>query len=865
MYRPTALVLGVLLVLSPLGTQSTYAQVPTFEDVAGHAFGERITQHHEMRRYLEALAGTSDRVTVVDQGASWEGRRLLVAIVTSPANHARLDEIQRNAQRLADPRLLSPEEAQTLAGNQPAVLWYGGSIHGFELSGSEGVLMLLERLASATDAATLSVLDNTVILIDPVLNPDGRDAFAHLNHENIGSRPTANRDDWSNDFTTWQALKFRSGHYYFDTNRDWFAHTQRETQARMPTIQAWRPQFMIDMHEQGPDVEFYFDPADNPYGPFFPQYARRGFDDINRSYVSAFDSAGIRYMTGERYNYFYPGYTTSQGSYQGAVGMLYEQGSSRGLALTRPDGSVRTLLEASTNQYLAAWTAAKHAADNRQQLLLDYYAQHEEALAEGQTGFRRYLVESNGDHNLHRELADLLTRGGVEVNVLTQEATLSGVRDRAGNDVGRRTFGAGTLVIEASQPRNRLVRVLLEPHVQISEDFLAEARHRVDRAENPRFYDITAWSLPLLFNLNGFSATDDAALTVRRYDLNLSPQEPAVNPGRAGYAYLIGGEQAATVSVGYHLVHRGYRAGLLIRETSVEGQRVERGTVVVRVGQNDDSVHDTVRELVERFEVTVRAVSTGRADVGRGPSLGSADVRAIQKPSIAILAEDPVSPLSFGFAWYTLDQQYQIPTTVIRAGSLAGTPLDDYNVLIVPAVFGNLGQTIGEGGMDRVRRFVREGGTLVTIASATAFAGEGGLGLIGLGNWYDGEGDGERAYQVPGAIFNVELDPEYWLSSGLPEGGFPALVDGSRLFTAPEGPPSFARRAVGVYGGDDVLLSGHAWPESQERIPGKVFLYEQRVGAGRVIAFAEDPNYRAYFRGANRLFLNAVVLGPSGN
>lgn len=849
-----------LLALAPSAANS---QAPTFQDVTGHAFGERITVHHEMVRYLERLGETSDRVRLVDQGASWEGRRLLLAIVTSPGNQASLEVIQGNARRLGDPRTLSADEAAALITTQPVVVWYGGSIHGFELSGSEGVLKLLEHLTTRSDQATMGVLDNTVILIDPMLNPDGRDAHAYLNHENIGRAPNPQREDWANDFTSWQAVKFRTGHYYHDTNRDWFAHTQPEARYRIKTIVEWRPQFVIDMHEMGPDVEFYFDPPDRPYGPFFPDFAFRGFQRLNEAYAAAFDSAGFQYMTRERYNYFYPGYATSQGSYQGAVGMLYEQGSTRGLALTRPDGSVRTLADALEQQYLAAWTAARYAAANREQLLGDYYDAHVAAIADGNEGFRRYLLPAEGDPGLVGELVNLLMRGGIEVHVLTQDTEASGVRDRVGGEVGRRRFAAGTYVIEAAQPRNRLIRVLLEPDVPLPQEFLTLARRRVERDENPRFYDITAWSLPLMFNIGGYSSTDPAEWTTERITSPVRPTGVGVT-GRAEYAYLIGGEQAASVAALYHLTHAGHRAAVTLRATRIGGQDIPSGTIVVRIGQNDESVHEAVRTLADRFGLRVTTVATGLADPGPFPSLGSADVLPVRKSEIAILAEDGIQGYSFGYAWHTLDRQYQIPTTVLRTRSVSGTPIDRFDVIVIPAASG-LPAALDSAGVDRIRRWVRDGGTLVTIGSGTEFARDSTAIGIHLGSWYETDaGENARAFDVPGAIVRVELDPEYWLAAGYSETTFPALVNGARLYVPPEGPPSANRRVVGRYvPRDSLLISGHVWDESLDRLPGKVFLYEERIGAGRVIAFAEEVNWRSYWRGANRLFLNAVVIGPS--
>jgi hypothetical protein len=836
------------------------AQVPTFQEVTGHDFGERITLHHQMVRYLEALEGTSDRVRVENQGRSYERNDLLLAIVTHPENHARLAEIQEAARRLGDPRGLSSAEAARLMEGQPAVVWLGGSIHGFELSGTEGILKALERLTTANDAETMEVLRNVVVLVDPMLNPDGRDAHARHNHETIGRLPSPHRDDWSNDFTGWEGLKYRTSHYYHDINRDWFAHTHPETRNRVGTIQAWRPQTLVDAHEMGADVEFFFDPPTDPYPAYFPEYARWGFDLYNRGYAAAFDREGYEYMTGERYNYFYPGYTTAYGTYQGAVGMLFEQGSTRGLAMTRPDGSVRTLRDALDQQYTATWATLTTTARHRDEILSRYVQAHRDAVADGERGVRRYLLTpEGGDPHLLRELVNLLMRSGIEVHRLTTATNLTGVRDRYGSQAGSRAFPAGTFVIEAAQPRNRFIRTLLEPHVPVPEDFLEHARDLVDRGENPRFYDITAWSLPLYFNQPGFSATDGRSLQAERLTGQL--EAPALDWRQAGYAYLLDGRNAHALSVATHLRERERRAAFMAVPTRIQGVDVPSGTVVVRVGQNDPGVHGDVRELAGRYGVAVRAVDSGAADAG-WPALGSGDVYPVVTPSVALVGELPINGYSFGFAWHTLDIQYEIPVTVIKAASLGGADLRRFNVLVLPEVFGGaLASTLGESGLENLRRWIRQGGTLVALGSAVDFV-RGPLGLTALRSWYD-EADGAVPQTVPGAFFRGQLDRHYWLSAGIPDVDLPFQVRSSRLYLAPDGPPSGGRRVVGSFAADDPRISGHAWPESLDRIGGTVFAYEERIGSGRVIAISEDVNFRSYSRGVQRLFVNAAVLGPS--
>ncbi len=495
-------------------------------------------------------------------------------------------------------------------------------------------------------------------------------------------------------------------------------------------------------------------------------------------------------------------------------------------------------------------------------MLTEYYESQRAALDTPDGAPHRYLVTTDRRPALVRELITLLRRNAIEVGVLTGEVALGDARDREGESLGRRTFHAGTYVVEARQPAARLLRTLLDPSTPLPDEFLTDARRRVLRDENPRFYDITAWSLPLLFDVHGFSTTDTRALPVRPLEAESPPPPPPSE--RAAYAYVVDGRDPAALTVPAHLTAEGYRAGMLTAPSRIDGHDVAGGSVIVRVGQNDSTVHAAVRQLGAHVGVGITALASGLADP-EFPSLGSGDhTFNVEAPRVALLAEDPIRGYSFGWAWYTLDRQYEIPTTVLRTRSVAGTDLSYYNVLVIPATSaGALADVLGDEGKERLVQWVRDGGTLVTIGAATDFA-RSELELIALRDWYDtDERKNLQRFDVPGAILRAEVDTGFWMSAGHDDGMLPLLVDSDRIYAAPEGPPSSRRRVVARYAENDPVLSGHVWEESRERIGGAVAVYEERVGAGRVIAFAEDPNFRAYHRGANRLFLNAVVLGPS--
>jgi hypothetical protein len=857
--------LSVLIVFSLLtfSPAQVDAQVKTFQEVTGHTVGERIVENYQVLEYLKHLDQYSDRVSIFTIGNTYNRKVQMGAIVTSPQNHARIEEIRLNGLKLDDPRSISLSEAQQIMQNQPAILYLAGSIHGFELSGTEGIMMLLEHFTTSNDPETLEQLNNTVMIIDPTINADGRDAFAQFNHQHVGRVPSSDPVEWANDFVSWDGLRYRTSHYYFDLNRDWFAHTHNETRNRAAIFRQWRPQAGVDAHEMGPDREFYVDPPTDPVSPHFPPYASKWFELYGNAHAEAFDREYVEYTKGEIFNFFYPAYFTSFMTYQGAVGMLYEQGSSRGLALQRSDGTTRTLRDAAFQQYTAFRAMVKLSSDRRDELLADYYQANVESIEAGKSGTTRYLIKAEGDPHLVTEAVNLMMRSGIEVQVLNSDLTLRNVNDREGKSVGNHTFSAGTYVIDTAQPRMRLIRNLLEPHIPIPEEFLAQARQRVDRGENPRFYDITSWSLPLLFNLQGFSSSDSRALsaTMITEPLAKGAQPPAE---KARYAYLINGNQAAALSAIPYLRERDIRVNVLYKPTRINGVDYESGTVIVRTDGNTDDVHTAVTRLSNHFNLAVTAVHSGQADAGF-PALGSIEGTRITKPEIVLLGNHPVQGYSFGWAWHTLDQVYQIPHTVINTSTIGNIPIERFNVIILPEVTnaGTLRDQLGDAGIERLNRWVRDGGTLVSLGSGTEFV-RNTLKLINLKSWYDEDDNSEESrVSLPGAFFKAEFDRENWLTSGYSY-ELPILINSNRVYQAPDGPATPSRNTpVTIATGDDSKIAGHAWQENLERTPGSVFLYEERVGRGRVIAFAEDVNFRGYWRGANRLFLNAVILGPS--
>ncbi len=850
------------VLLFALFTNLSLAQVKTFQEVVGHEIGERIVKSHQVNAYLKYLAEASDRIELHYLGRTWNHKDQYYVLLSSPENLARADEINENAHRLNDPRTTNQSQANEIIQNQPSVLYLGGSIHGFELSGTEGVLWLLEHFTTSNDAETLEQLRNTFMVVDPLINSDGRDAFAQFNHQHTGRLHTSDRADWNNSFRGWDGVKYRTSHYYFDMNRDWFAHTHPEIANRAELIQKWRPQVGVDAHEMGPDTEFYFDPPTDPVSPVFPPFATKWFEEFGKAHAAAFDEAGIEYTFGEIFNYFHPAYTTSYLSYQGAVGMLYEQGSSRGLAFDRSDESTRTLREAAYQQYIAFRAMVKLSSDKRAELLQDYYRANVETLDWSREANRFYFIpENGGDPNIIIEMVNSLMRSGIEIHQLDNEISVRSTRDRTATDSGRQTFPAGTYVIDMHQPRARFIRVLMDPTVEVPEDFLEIARERLNRGQNPRFYDMTTFSMPMLYNVEAFGTRENLSMSKTKIT-DYVERNIVLPEAPAQYAYIIDGRQTASMAVLYHVLADGARARVLTVPTQINGVSYGSGSVIIRSVENRDHIFELVTRLANHYKVNVTALDSGRADEGF-PPLGSVEGNHLKHPNIALIANHPVSAYSFGWTWFMLDRQYEIPHIILNAHNVGSTPLERFDTIILPALSDTsaFSAMLGNRGKDRLRNWVRDGGNLVAYSSGADYVRRS-LGLAGLVNFYEEEENRRlQRVSVPGAFFRGTLDHEHWLTSGY-DSELTIFVNSASVYRAPDGPPSTARNWPLIIGSDDnAHISGHVWEENIERLPESVVVYEQRNGRGRVVLFTEDPNYRGYLRSMDRMFLNAVIMG----
>ena len=837
--------------------------VPTPSAVLGYEVGERFTPHHLLMRYLDRLAETSARVRLDTVAHSFEGREVMLVILTSEANHRRMDQVRADAQRLADPRGAGPAELEQVVSRMPSIVWLGFTVHGPEASGVEAAIAMMYQLAAGQDEQTRLVLDSTVVLIDPVQNPDGHERHAQ---DVMRMRPAWGVPTHPSAMIhsgTWPGP--RTSHYYFDLNRDWYAQSHPETRGRVQSMLEWWPHVAVDLHEMGSNSTYFFPPAMDPINQIVHENILGWWDIYADDIITAFDRSGWSFFRREGYDEFYPGYGSSWPLYTGAVGMTFEQASSRGGAIERDDGTVLTLQQAARQHYTAAWATTLGTAIRRDRRVRDYLAYRQSAITEGARTPLRTIVIERDMHGRADSLARKLLQNGIEVGRVTGSTTVRGATPYGG--AGRAanvSVGAGSYVVDLAQPMGRLARALLEPDAPLDSVFIAEELERRRSGLGDRFYDLTAFSLPFTFNVRAWGSSSAVGSVERVTEASLDAMRPAAPPqARYGYAFAPGSEASIRLlaslmadSVRVWYAPRGFRSG---------SYDFPDGGFVVRVAGNRADVHERIRMHATAAGAAVAPLSSARAE--EGTDLGSNSVFPLEFPRVALVGGSPISGQSFGYAWYAFDQRIGYRTTQLDVGAVAGAALDDFNVLVVPSVSaGAMNGALGESGRERIARWVRAGGVLITLDAATEWLASEPLDLSRISVLRDTVregGDGfEVSVSVPGAFVNAVGDTLSPLMAGLRPAELTVLLFSSRALVAPEDVRP-GEEVIRLAPESDLRVAGYLWPEVPARVAETTYLWTERVGRGRVIGFAGDPNFRDLWRGLLPLFANAVFMGGS--
>ncbi|MDX1674839.1 MAG: M14 family zinc carboxypeptidase [Longimicrobiales bacterium] len=826
--------------------------VPTPASVLGYELGERFTPHFLIDRYVTALAEASPRIRMDTVAFTHEGRPVLLAIATSEANQARLDGIQADARRLADPRGASRAELDALVERTPTVVWLAYTVHGDEASGVEAALATLYQLAAGRDDATLAILENVVTLVDPVQNPDGHDRHVHQvawDRGAFGPDPFPGAVVHDHD---WHGA--RTNHYLFDLNRDWIVHSQPETRGRMEVLRSWFPHVAVDLHEMGSSSTYFFPPPMDPIHQSIHPLVHAGWELFAEGNARAFSENGWGFFTREGFDEFYPGYGPSWPIHTGAIGMTYEQASSEGGAIERPDGTILTLREATLHHYTASRATLRTAATNRAGRVRDFLTFRLDAVSQARRDPMRTVLLRRDDQGRADTLVTVLLRHEIEVGRLTREARVDATAYGESDDRAT-TLPAGSYVIDLAQPQGVLARTLLEPETALDPDFVAEELERREAGLRDRFYDMTGWALPYLFRVDASWTGAEVGPTE---PVDAVPTAEPAPPPEAGYGYAFRPGSEASLRMLAGLLRDGVRVRHAPRSFTVEGHAFPHGAFLVLVRRNPDlAVHDVVRKRAAETGTPVVAIDNALVD--RGTDLGSNSVEAIPQPRVALVGGEGISSYSYGAAWHTFDTILRYPANRVELGDLTRS-LEEFDVVVIPSAYG-LGSELGERGTETLERWVRGGGTLITLDGATAWlASEDGLARLRQQEEPEAVDGVPPSMSVPGAILRARTDTLSPLVAGVREPEIPVMLFGSRVYEAPADREP-GEVAIRYADRDRLRLAGYLWPEVPDRVAGTPYLWTEEVGSGRLIAFTGDPNFRAMWRGLVPLFANAVFLG----
>ncbi len=864
-FRCSRILLPVLVVAAlaaPAAAQenAAVAAPPSPKDVLGYDIGERFTPPADLVRYMDALASAVPRrVSVRRYGVTAEGRPLLQVAIANEANLSRLDEVLAAHRRLIQPDLPEAAGAQ-IAATVPAVVYLSYGVHGNESSSSEAAMWTAWDLARG---AVAGALDSVIVVIDPAVNPDGRARYVGFYKQARGREPNPDPDSREHH-EPWPGGRY--DHYLFDMNRDWAWMTQAPTRARLATWDYWSPQVHVDFHEMSPRSTYFFFPAAKPINPIYPQSILDWSEYFGRANAAAFDLEGWRYFTRGTYDFFYPGYGDSWPALTGAVGMTYEQagGGSAGLAYARPDGDTLTLADRASHHRAAGEATVRAAAARKTQLLLDYARFHRTV----DQGLPDYLIVAGRDSARADALVALLQDQGIEVQ-RAERPFRADAKPHAGAPQ-RDRFPAGSYLVRARQPRGRLAVTLLQPETVLDATFS---------------YDISAWSLPYAYGVDAYAVQAEpeagwqpAPRKTRTFEpqpsIAAAPAPPAAGfasgaataigtpavPSAEPYGYLVPPGFASWPGV-VSFLRAGGRGSVLDEAFTLEGRSWPAGTIFLRrAGER------SLAQQVQASGLGERAVAVATGLTPAGNDLGTSDAYALRLPKVGLLSGAGIFASSYGAHWFFLEQALHLPFDALLADGLDDVDLSAYDVLILPEARPR------KATIDRLTAWVKAGGTLIAVGSgARAIAKP--IADVEVREPEEGDSaDVARALrgreareleqweqEVPGTILQVRLDPANPLAFGSGIDG-----DSTRFFVLHSSDWAFEPDAgfetAAYFPADLRRISGVISGRNLERLSRSAWLASKDIGSGRVILFADDPLFRAFWYSAFTPYVNAIMV-----
>ncbi len=814
--------------------------IPKPKEVIYHNVGEYHITHDRLVNYMQALAKAApDRIKLENMGFTYEGRPQILLIITSPKNHQNLEQIRQQHVQLTDPSKSASLTTETM----PIVLYIGHSIHGNEPSGANAALLSAYYLAAAQGKQIDDLLNNAVILFDPSFNPDGLQRFSTWVNQHRSKNLVT--DPNSREFNeVWPGGRFN--HYWFDLNRDWLPAQHVESQNRLKWFHLWKPNILTDHHEQGSNATFFFQPGvPSRVNPLTPSKNQELTGKMAKYHAQFLDRIGSLYFTKENYDDFYYGKGSTYPDVNGAIGILFEQASSRGHAQQTANGVLRFPFTIK-NQFTTTLSTLE-AAKNMRKEFLDWQREFYRTAASEAATFptKAYVFGDAADEARTEIFVTMLRRHQIDVyNVGTTYKT-------DGN-----TFQKGsTYVVPLAQPQTRLIRGIFEKTLEYKDSI---------------FYDITAWTMPLAFGL------PYAELSATQYNQALLGEKVVADKvlagklsGKSNIAYLMEWPQFYAPAALYELQSAGIVAKVATNtfEIVADGanKKFSYGTILIPVSlqtMNSDGLYSQLKTISDKYNLTFIAIQAG--SVTAGSDLGSAKFSVLTKPSIAMIVGTGVNATDAGEIWHLLDQRFNIPLTHLEVPVFNRADLFKYNTMIMVG-----GTAYSELNKEKLKAWVQAGGTLILTEEAVTWAAQNGISSVVLKRQKSGVDSTkqlgytdreqiEGGQAMSGVILRAEADLSHPLAYGYTQ-PYVSLFKANKVYMERSKSPF----ATPFYYKEKPLQSGWLSKENYEATKNSAAVVVNAIGTGKIISIADNPNFRAFWLGGTKLMMNAIFFGKN--
>ncbi len=837
---------SLLLLLLCITTSFAQTTLQSPEQFLGYNLGDRFTRHHRVVEYFKHVDDALPNVKVQQYGETYERRPLIFAVVTSPENFANLENIRTDNLKRAGVL----EGAQS--GSKVSIVWLSYNVHGNEANSTEASMKTLYELVNPANAKTKEFLKNTVVILDPCINPDGRDRYANF-YNQFGQFPPNPNVDSKEHREPWPGG--RSNHYMFDLNRDWAWQTQAESQGRIKVYNEWMPHVHVDFHEQGYNNPYYFAPAAEPYHEVISNWQREFQVMIGKNNAKYFDEQGWLYFTKEVFDLYYPSYGDTYPTYSGAIGMTYEQGghSLAGLTVTTREGDPLTLKDRLTHHYTAGISTVEITSQNSARVLDEFEKYFKDNTTNPAAPYKTYVIKGDNNPDKLNTITKWFDTHSIKYG---HPAAAKPSRGFDFSTQGQGAFNLSTddIVVNIYQPKSRFITTLFEPQSKLPDSAT---------------YDITAWNLMYNYDLKGYAVTERIN-PAKAYEPKKADN---VTVAASPYAYIFKYQSLKDASFLAQLLSKNVKVRVASQAFTSGGQQFDPGTMIV-TRRNNESLADfdnVVQKLAKDMDRKIYTTTTGFVD--KGKDFGSGYVGFIKAPKIAVLFGEQTSSLNSGEIWHLFEQTLHYPITQIGTDYFRNIDLKKYDVLIVPEGYYRM---FDESTLESISSWVSGGGRLVVIANGlTSFADKKGFALKQYATddektaaekkeKEEKEKDMLRKYDeaerkaisesISGAIYKVTVDKSHPLGYGLRDYYYTLKTNELRYGYLDGG------WNVGVIKGPVKPVQGFAGYKINKKMANSLVFGVEDKGQGSVTYIVDNPLFRTFWENGKMLFANAVFM-----